>query len=166
MLVYLIGLPGVGKTTIGKELAQKLTYSFVDLDDEIEKSTGLTVTNIFETRGEDYFREIEQLVLHKTFSLTNAIIATGGGTPCFFDNMELLNQNGISIYLEANPKDIVDRISSTEIKKRPLFKPETLKELLEKRKRFYEKASFKICTSEENLTDKITSFSSTFQKDC
>lgn len=142
MLIYLIGLPGAGKTTIGKEIAKEFNYQFIDLDEEIEKSFGLDIPTIFETRGEDYFREVEQLELYKTFQLKDTIISCGGGTPCFFDNIEQINIHGKSIYLKINPDTILKRLSEQEIQNRPLFKKDSLNDLLKKRELFYNKASF------------------------
>ena len=155
MLIYLIGLPGVGKTTIGKQLAESLHYNFIDLDDEIEKSIGLNIPEIFNTRGEKYFREIEKLALHKTFNFTQTVVACGGGTPCFFDNLTQINKNGKSIYLKASSLEINSRLPLSELEKRPLFKTNSLDELLKKRKTFYEKATFNFLVSSKNIIDNI-----------
>lgn len=168
MLIYLIGLPGVGKSTIGKELAKQLSYNFIDLDDEIEKSTGLEITTIFNQRGEQYFREIETLELQKTLTLKNYIIATGGGTPCFDSNMEFMNSKGKTIYLKAEPKQIFDRLTYSEVKKRPLFDKDIalvdLQQLYTERNLFYSQANNSFNAFEQNIAGIITSFL-TSQKD-
>ena len=91
MLIYLIGYMGAGKTTYGKRLARDINYNFIDLDQKIEAEQGKTISEIFAEKGEDGFRQIEREAMIQTFGLENTIVATGGGTPCFFDNMQLLN---------------------------------------------------------------------------
>ena len=145
MIVYLIGMSGVGKTTIGKKLSQQLNYQFLDLDKVIELSSHLSITEIFNQFGENHFRKLEQEELLKTFALNNYIIATGGGTPCFFDNMKLMKQNGKTIYLQLNPSTIFNRFEYQEIAKRPLLKKEKeFIELFESRKNFYNQADIKL----------------------
>lgn len=118
--VYLIGFMGAGKTSVGKRLARKMRWSFVDTDNIIEKELGITVQDVFDKLGEEWFREYEQKVLIKTTSFQNTIIATGGGTPCFYNNMDTIINNGLCIYLRMPPKEIVLRISQSQ-KKRPLI---------------------------------------------
>lgn len=144
MLVYLVGLPGVGKTTLGKLLSKKINYNFIDLDLEIENSIGITIPEIFESRGENYFREIEQLELQKTTLIKNTVISTGGGTPCFFDNMDVMNKNGVTIYLESTPEYILERLSHEDIDIRPLLNSNSLHELLSKRELVYKKSKHSV----------------------
>lgn len=118
--VYLIGFMGVGKSSVGKRLAHKMRWSFIDTDNIIEKELGITVQEVFDQLGEEWFREYEQKVLIKTTSFQNTIIATGGGTPCFYNNMDTIINNGLCIYLRMPPKEIVLRISQSQ-KKRPLI---------------------------------------------
>src|SRR5579859_2734142 len=102
MKIFLIGLPGSGKTTMGKSLADALRLPFADLDVEIEKSEGLTVPQIFEKRGEDYFRAAESELLKKfTSSSGHFVMAAGGGAPCFNRNMTAMNQSGITVFLDV-----------------------------------------------------------------
>lgn len=161
MLIYLIGLPGVGKTTLGKTLSEKLNYHFLDLDADIEKSVGLTIPEIFNHRGEEYFRETEKLVLEKSFQLQNTVIATGGGTPCFHNNMKTINENGNSIYLKANPKDIAERFKERELEDRPLFNnvnpASKLEELLEQRSSYYELSKLTVDINEKKSLETIIS---------
>ncbi|HPW67115.1 MAG TPA: shikimate kinase, partial [Salinivirgaceae bacterium] len=100
-------------------LARKMRWSFVDTDNIIEKELGITVQEVFDQLGEEWFREYEQKVLTKTTSFQNTIIATGGGTPCFYNNMDTIINNGLCIYLRMPPKEIVSRISQSQ-KIRPL----------------------------------------------
>ncbi|MEJ7589624.1 MAG: shikimate kinase [Ferruginibacter sp.] len=118
---FLIGFMGSGKTHWGKIWALKNNLSFVDLDDLIEKKEGITISGIFEAKGEDYFRKAEAGALRDCAAFRNTIIASGGGTPCFFDNMKWMNDHGTTIYLEGTPKEIIQRLS-TEQEKRPLVK--------------------------------------------
>src|SRR5258708_28773826 len=100
MKIFLIGLPGSGKTTLGKQLSEKLNLSFIDLDLEIEKLEGKTVQKIFAEKKESYFREVESQTLKNYSSAkTDFVMATGGGSPCFFDKMDVLNDSGKTIFL-------------------------------------------------------------------
>lgn len=146
MLVYLIGYMGCGKTTAGKKLAKKLGYKFIDVDNLIEEAQGITIAEIFETQGEDAFRKIEQEMLATTFELENVIVATGGGAPCFYNNMDAMNENGLTIYIEMSPKALLSRLKGN-IEERPLLKGKSDDELLsfiteklDERNPFYTKA--------------------------
>jgi len=160
MLVYLLGLPGVGKTTLGRQISEKLSFNFIDLDAEIEESVGLTIPEVFNHRGEEYFRELEKIELQKTFNYENTIVATGGGTPCFFDNMDQMSSKGVTIYLRSTPEKIVQGLSKDEILARPLFSGEKplqkIKTLLKERSLYYEKSNYKV-EIEENTAEKIVS---------
>jgi shikimate kinase len=111
---------GVGKSTIGKKMASILGYTFIDLDKEIEKQEGKSISTIFENEGEEYFRKLESQTL-QSIKQNKIIIATGGGTPCYNNNMEHIKMVGTSIYLKANSALIFDRIHH-HIDKRPLLK--------------------------------------------
>jgi shikimate kinase len=122
MKIFLIGLPGAGKTTIGKQLAQSLHLPFLDLDAEIEKEERLSINQIFEKKKEDYFRVKESAQLKKWCYLkTDFVMATGGGAPCFFDNMEMINRAGKSIFLDVSAREIATRMMKSEIATRPLL---------------------------------------------
>ena len=135
MKIFLIGLPGSGKTTIGKQLAEKLKLPFLDLDKEIEKSQGQTIREIFEGKKETHFREIESGLLNKfCHSPESFVLSTGGGAPCFHDNMVVMNQSGKTIFLDVPAKEIADRLMKTDLSKRPLFakmNDEVLKDKIE-----------------------------------
>jgi shikimate kinase len=145
MKIFLLGYMGSGKTTTGKKLAQALNLDFYDLDQMIEQDENKSVTRIFEEDGEEKFRWLERNALKKTIiTLSNAIISTGGGTPCFINNMELMNKAGITVYLELDEKSIFNRLVNAK-KTRPLIKnlSETelknyISEQLNIRKPFYE----------------------------
>ena len=122
MKIFLIGLPGSGKSTIGKALAKGLKISFVDLDKEIEKEEGMTPSEIFAMKKEEYFRKVESKELKRLCtSPSGFVMATGGGTPCFFDNMEVINRSGISIFLDVSAREVSERMLKTDLAKRPLL---------------------------------------------
>jgi shikimate kinase len=130
MNIFLIGLPGSGKTTIGKTLAKNLNLQLIDTDDEICKSEKTSVEEIFINKGENYFREIEKKILLNVIQNKNHIISTGGGTPCFFDNMKVINEAGISIFLNVAPEIIFKRLKEQKTESRPLMKGKSDQELL------------------------------------
>ncbi len=162
--IFLIGYMGSGKTTIGKLLATKLNYSFVDMDAHIEEKQFKSVSRIFAEKGEDEFRQIEKNCLHEVAEFENVIISTGGGAPCFFDNMEYMKQHGLTIYLKLTPEELKNRLESSKANKRPLLAERKGEELLyfiaeglSKREPFYSQAEIVITNdTEENIVNKIT----------
>ncbi len=156
MRIYLIGYMSSGKSTLGKALATKLKYKFLDIDHAFEEKYKITINDFFERYGEDKFRELEHKLLISSFENDDIVVSTGGGTPCFFDNMELINANATSVYLKLHYKSVISRLKSTK-KKRPLVKDKSNEEFeqyieqhLESREIYYSKAHFTIKT--ENLT--------------
>lgn len=162
--IFLVGMPGSGKSTLGKELAQKLDRNFFDLDAEIERMAGWVIPDIFAQVGEEYFRELENSVLMMLIKLNEpAVIATGGGAPCFFDNMDQMNAAGTTIFLDTPMDTLVERVKK-EKASRPLVSQmedsslaDDMKALYKKRLPQYEKASF---TTNSNLQDIIRYFES------
>jgi len=157
MNIYIIGYMGSGKTTVAKKLASSFKYRFVDLDEEIIRETKNTIAELFEKHGEDSFRQEEQKALHNTARLENVVIATGGGAPCFFDNMDWMNEEGITVYLEANAGLLFHRLVN-EKDKRPLLKKiseielmEHIQEHLAQREVFYSKALVTIRAASVNI---------------
>ena len=104
MKIFLIGFMGAGKTTVGKKLAKKMNYTFTDTDQIIEKTYKTSISTLFENKGENKFREIERRTL-LSINGENQIVSTGGGTPCYLNNMKWIKKNGISIYLKLNRKN-------------------------------------------------------------
>ncbi|WP_456460376.1 shikimate kinase [Reichenbachiella sp.] len=155
--IFLVGMPGSGKSTLGKQLAEKLNRNFFDLDAEIERMAGWVIPDIFEQVGEDYFRELENSVLLMLIRLNEpAVIATGGGAPCFYDNMDQMNSEGATIFIDTPMDTIVERVKK-EKSTRPLVNQmeddtlaQDMDELYKKRLPQYEKASF---TTNSNLED-------------
>jgi shikimate kinase len=144
MKVFLVGFMGAGKTTLGRMLAEQLNVPFIDLDQLIQKYTHQSIPQIFEKKGEDTFRKIETRLLHQTVLIQNAVIATGGGTPCFHDNMEWMNQEGSTLWLTAPFEIIYSRLSDTQMN-RPLAQNENqLRLLFEQRSFIYQNAHYTI----------------------
>jgi shikimate kinase len=148
MKLFLIGLPGSGKSTLAKELSKKLSYSLIDTDQIICKKEGTTIEEIFNKKGENYFRKLESDTLKELVKTEHAVISTGGGTPCFFDNMEVINQKGLSIFLNIPIKDITKRLIESHDQNRPLIKGKNqeqiekfLEEKLQERLPYYSKAT-------------------------
>lgn len=129
--IYLMGMPGCGKSTLGRQLANALEYTFHDLDDEIEIQAGKDINRIFSEDGEEGFREVEARCLKRlTEAQGSKVIATGGGTPCFYQNMEYMNTNGATIFLNVPLEIIVDRLLEQGTDERPLLRNKTATELL------------------------------------
>ncbi len=150
MRIYLIGFMGCGKSTWGKKLAEKLDYNFIDLDKRIESIEGGTVAEVFKTKGEDYFRKLEADVLHSTVLEKNAVISCGGGTPCYYDNMEWMRNRGKTVYLNLSPENLFGRLR-TRKEKRPLIANfddnqlrDSIFQKLSEREAFYLQADIKI----------------------
>ena len=120
MKVILVGMPGSGKSTFGRQLAEALNVSFIDLDHEIEKIAGKSIKEIFSESGETYFRKIESRSLQTMLDKKeNFVLATGGGAPCFHQGIDIINQNGISIFLDVPVDELVSRVKDD--KNRPLL---------------------------------------------
>lgn len=156
---------GAGKTTIGRKLAQMMQLSFVDLDWYIEQRYHKTVGDLFSELGEKGFREIEQKMLHEVADFEDVIISTGGGTPCFNDNMVFMNARGITVYLKLSPSQLFKRLKNAKMS-RPLIKDKSDQELLEyismmieQREPFYKQAA--ILFEHENLLTKKDVFIAT-----
>ena len=120
-IIYIIGFMGSGKSTAGKKLASLLGWSFIDLDRKIEEHAGKTIPEIFSENGEEYFRNLEAQLLKSLKSCTNTLISTGGGTPCYKDNMDFMLQTGLTIYLKLTPEELKSRLSGSK-GERPLIK--------------------------------------------
>lgn len=121
MRIILIGFMGVGKTSVGKALAQKLNIDFIDTDCEIEKYANRTIPDIFEIYGENHFRELETKVLKDLIQKDDIIISTGGGIIISKENREILKDEEKIIFLDANAETIIEHLSK-EVNKRPLLK--------------------------------------------
>ncbi len=129
MKVFLVGFMGCGKSTKAKQLASRLNCQVIDLDAEIVQSTGKSIAEYFELYGEEGFRQYERTILREYPYPETCVVATGGGLPCFFDNMDWMNANGQTIYLRMEPAQLVSRLHNRQ--KRPLIKDMNDEQLLE-----------------------------------
>lgn len=149
MTVFLIGFMGSGKTTFGKKLAAKLKLNFVDLDEQICIQNEIeSINSLIELKGFDYFRQTESETL-KSLLIENSLVSTGGGTPCYYDNLDWMKQNGTVVFLQVDEGVLLSRLKNTNLEERPLLKgldEERLKtfitEKLKDRMPFYEQAHF------------------------
>ena len=149
-IIYIIGFMGSGKTTAGKKLASLLGWSFIDLDKRVEEFTGKIIPEIFSQNGEDYFRIIETQLLRNLKSWINIVISTGGGTPCYIDNMDYMIETGLTIYLKLTPAELKSRLSQSK-GERPLIKDldqeeltSFIKEKLAVREKWYDRSDLTI----------------------
>jgi len=155
--ITIVGMMGVGKTTIGRLLAKKIELPFFDSDHEIEKSLGKSIPNIFKNHGEPYFREYEKKIMKELLNNNQYIIATGGGSFIDVEMQNLINQNSLSIWINTNIDEISKRINY--IDQRPLIdkqdKLASLKYIFEKRKAKYAKAHLHINCNKKNINEII-----------
>lgn len=159
--IILIGYMGSGKTTVGKALSKETGMMFYDLDWYIESRMRKTVAQIFAEKGEEGFRKIEHNMLHEVAEFENVIISCGGGTPCFFDNIDYINQQGEVVYLKATPEVLYRHLLMGKTE-RPLIKNKTPEELIAyiteqvaKREEFYNKARYTLDVSLMDDYEKI-----------
>ncbi len=163
-MIFLIGMPGAGKTHFAKLLSGQCNYDYVDLDDFIEQKEGKSIMEMFATKGEDYFREIEAACLKDVINNcveNKTIIACGGGTPAYANNVSVMKEHGCVVYLKADIATLVERVRINK-GKRPMLTSAmdleaTLNELYTIRAPFYEQADYTINTNEITLVnfDKI-----------
>ena len=126
--IFLTGYMGAGKTTLGKAFARELHVPFIDLDWYIEERFHKSIPELFRERGEDGFRELERSMLHEVGEFEDVVISTGGGTPCFFDNMDYMNRQGQTVLLDVHP-DILFRRLRVATQQRPILQGKTDDEL-------------------------------------
>lgn len=159
--IILIGYMGAGKTTVGKQLADNLGLMFYDLDWYITSRMHRTVAQLFEESGEEGFRKVEHNMLHEVAEFENVVLSCGGGTPCFFDNMDYLNQQGETVYLKATPEVLYAHLKMGKTV-RPLLLNKTpeeveafVKEQLAQREPYYLKAKHVLDVNLLDSYDKI-----------
>lgn len=148
--IFLMGYMGSGKTTLGKAFAKACGLSFVDLDWYIEERTHRSIREIFAEKGEDGFRELEKNMLHEASQFENVVIACGGGTPCFYNNMDYMNSCGITVFLDTSIESLFRRLKVAKMN-RPLLADksdeelmQTIKDGLNKRISYYSEAKLRI----------------------
>ena len=160
--IFLIGFMGSGKSTAGRKLASQLNWSFIDLDEKIQKMEGMKIPDIFSLRGEPYFRKLETKALQELKSETDTVISTGGGTPCFGDNMDFMLDSGLTIYIRMTPVSLKKRLEGSA-EGRPLLKEIDRKDLqgyittkLAEREKWYSRAEIIIDGVNNDLSDLLS----------
>jgi shikimate kinase len=155
-VIVLIGFMGCGKSTFGRKLAKQLNYQFMDADDAIEAKYKLKIKDIFSQFGETHFRKLEEKFILDLDHKQNIVLATGGGMPCFGQNMDLLNQIGITFYLQRSVPELVHRLINAK-RPRPLIQGKNqteltafIEELLPKREPFYLKSHHVLNRDQQN----------------
>ena len=170
--ILLTGYMGAGKTTLGRALAERLGMTFIDLDQYIEQRFRKSISQIFAEKGEEGFRDIERRMLHEVAEFEDVIISTGGGTPCFFDNIDFMNSKGITVYLKVPVERLFIRLSIAR-RQRPLIKDKNDEELrafiaeqLAKREPHYSKAQYSFVADrledKEQIRESVEAFCRTF----
>jgi len=156
-IITLLGYMGSGKSTYGKLLAKRLNFNFIDLDDYIVSETGMQISEIFETKGEGWFRDFETESLKKLMFKSNLILSLGGGTPIQFGNMDLINERSKSIYLNASVETLFFYLKNQK-SKRPIIKDlsdlelkDFISEHLSNRLPFYNKAKLSVITDNKTI---------------
>ena len=161
--IFIVGMPGSGKSTMAKYLSSETSFKYLDLDEEIELKSKKSVSKIFEIDGEESFRVLEKETLDEIIQKEEKfILATGGGTPSYDDNMEKMNENGITIFLNTSPEILIERISRKN--KRPLFNSINVREKVSKifneRIKFYKRSKHTIINNNrEKALSIINSYS-------
>lgn len=153
MKIYIIGFMGVGKSTIGKHIAKELGFSFIDTDSLIVNKENMKITEIFKKHGEEYFREIERQVLLDLNKEDNCVISTGGGLPLYKDNMDVILESGVSIWLSAKKETILKNLKNDF--SRPILngsnKEQVIEELLSQRSKVYCRAQYQIDVNSKSV---------------
>ncbi|MCM1348969.1 MAG: shikimate kinase [Firmicutes bacterium] len=169
--IFIIGFMGSGKSTFGRALARELKRDFIDLDNYIEKRFHANIRDIFATRGEDGFRDLERRMLNEVSEFEDVVVACGGGTPCFFNNVDLMNRRGFTVLLTATHATLLSRLKIGR-KRRPLIVSMSddelaayITEALEKRMPFYAKAAHTFSgdrlDSAEQIAETVSQFITT-----
>lgn len=155
MIVFLIGMPGSGKSTLGKALSDKLGWRFLDTDQEIQEKQGMTIAEIFKTKGEKYFRQLETELLEQLKG-SELVVSTGGGMPIFHGNLEKMKEKGITVFIEVSVNALISRLKEED--ERPLLegdKNERLTLLNENRLPKYRQADVVINGEEPDVLTRI-----------
>ena len=159
--IFLIGYMGAGKTTLGKALARRMNLSFIDTDLYIENRYHKKISEIFASEGEERFRDIERRILLEISEFEEVVVSTGGGLPCFNDNMTTMNDNGITVYLETSEEELAARLKVSK-NVRPVLKNRSgselvdfIKENLHIRRKYYEQAVIRFVAERMNTESDV-----------
>jgi len=154
MNIFLVGFMASGKTTLGSQLGTLLGMRYVDMDEYIEQKNGDTIRKIFVTKGEAYFRNLEKIALSDLTKEDGVIVATGGGSACFHNNIDEMNEHGLTVYLKVSTEELVKRLEATKVDRPLLWGKSTneltvyITEMLKIREPFYSKA--RVIVSSDN----------------
>ena len=169
--IYLIGYMGAGKTTLGKSLSQRMNLNYIDTDHFIENRYRKKISDIFATEGEERFREIEHRILCEISEFEDVVISTGGGLPCFHENMAIMNNTGTTVYLEAPVEELAIRLNLSK-NVRPVLEKRSGSELevfiienIKVRKQFYELAKVRFSTAQTVTEKDIESLAKALEND-
>jgi len=153
--IYLLGFMGSGKTSVGKKLAEKKNMTFIDLDEKIEESEGMSIAEIFSEKGEAYFRDAEKKVLKELSVMDSCMVATGGGVVMDPENLQAMQDSGVTVSLLASPEIVYERVKNSNL--RPLLNVENpideIKKLMFERASFYIKSDIIIDTSDLSVDE-------------
>jgi len=153
--IYLLGFMGSGKTSVGKRLAEKKNMTFIDLDEKIEESEGMSIAEIFAGKGEEYFRDVEKKVLKELSAMDSCIVATGGGAVMDPENLQTMKDSGVTVSLLASPEIVHERVKNSNL--RPLLNVENpideIKKLMFERAAFYIKSDIIVDTSDLSVDE-------------
>lgn len=127
--IILVGMPFCGKSSVGKIISEKLKYKFIDTDELIEKKEGISISNIFDIKGEKYFREMECILIEEIKYIKNVVISTGGGLPIYNNNMDKLNKIGLTFFINTPLKELKNRLINND--DRPLLRNDGFKKIEE-----------------------------------
>jgi shikimate kinase len=151
-VIYLVGFMGSGKTSVGRRLAGLLGWSFVDLDDEIEKRAGTRIRDLFRIHGEEHFRRLERQELERMCEISQAVVALGGGAFCSDENQELIARYGVTVWLDS-PLDLSTARCGDDDSRPLAGSPEEMANLLERRRPFYARAMLRVGTADRPVDD-------------
>jgi shikimate kinase len=160
-LIFFIGFSGSGKTTVGRKIARRLGFNYCDLDEMIESMSGLTTSQIFSQKGEKYFRELENQCLKKVITNKYTVVSCGGGTPMYFNNLQLMKEAGITIYLKMSTKALCYRLERSK-KTRPLLGDakgddlvKKIDAIIAKREPFYNQAQITVAADKLDMMELV-----------
>lgn len=161
-IIVLVGFPGCGKTTAGRKIANALGYKFLDLDQEFEINYNISISEFLRKYGEENFRKCENNLLKIALAFDNIVLSTGGGTPCYFNAMEEINKNSISVYIKMTCQSLHNRLINSK-KERPITDGKNSTELMEYiektldvREKIYKKALITVKGESLNISNLVS----------